>query len=128
MLRSQSLRVLSSLAAGLTVGMLLAPPADGSALGGVAAWLARGLPTADVVGTLWTNAIRMTVLPLVAALTITAVASSGQPRTRSMQPTRRLPSNTPKVCLCSGARPGGRRAKNSRPESGSGGRPQTRCT
>jgi proton glutamate symport protein len=39
--------------------------------------LVRLLPAADVIGTLWTNAIRMTVLPLVAALTIASVASTG---------------------------------------------------
>lgn len=69
MLKSQSLRVLLALALGLGAGMLVA-------------W--TGLPAlsalvgpADVIGTLWTNAIRMTVLPLVAALTITAVATTG---------------------------------------------------
>lgn len=69
MLKSQSLRVLLALAAGLTLGMLLAR-ADGS-------WLPSLLGAADVVGTLWTNAIRMTVLPLVATLTIASVASTG---------------------------------------------------
>lgn len=69
MLHSQSLRVLLALAVGLGAGMLVA-------------W--TGLPAlsvlvgpADVIGTLWTNAIRMTVLPLVAALTVTAVATTG---------------------------------------------------
>ncbi len=35
------------------------------------------VPFADVIGTLWTNAIRMTVIPLVATLTIASVASTG---------------------------------------------------
>lgn len=69
MLKSQSLRVLLALAAGLALGMLLARDAEGA--------LASFIPAADVVGTLWTNAIRMTVLPLVAALTISSVASAG---------------------------------------------------
>ena len=34
------------------------------------------MPIADVIGTLWTNAIRMTVLPLVATLTVASVATS----------------------------------------------------
>jgi Na+/H+-dicarboxylate symporter len=70
MLKSQSLRVLLALAAGLGVGMAL------TAAGSPA--LSWALPIADVVGTLWTNAIRMTVIPLVAALTVASVASTGE--------------------------------------------------
>jgi len=73
MLKSQSLQVLLALATGLTLGMGIADPAVGS----LAAMAAQALPAADVVGTLWTNAIRMTVLPLVAALTIASVAGTG---------------------------------------------------
>ena len=69
MLTSPSLRVLLALALGLGLGTSLA------ALGSPA--LPYALPVADVVGTLWTNAIRMTVIPLVAALTIASVASTG---------------------------------------------------
>lgn len=68
-MRSQSLRVLLALAVGLGAGMFVAWTES--------ATLVRLLPAADVVGTLWTNAIRMTVLPLVAALTIASVASTG---------------------------------------------------
>jgi proton glutamate symport protein len=67
-LKNQSLRVLIGLAAGLAAGMLIAR-AGGS--------LTAILPFADVIGTLWTNSIRMTVIPLVAALTIASVASTG---------------------------------------------------
>lgn len=70
MLKSQSLRVLLALAVGLAVGMAL------TAAGSPA--LSWALPIADVVGTLWTNAIRMTVIPLVAALTVASVASTGE--------------------------------------------------
>jgi len=70
MLKSQSLRVLLALAAGLAAGMAL------TAVGSPA--LSWALPIADVVGTLWTNAIRMTVIPLVAALTVASVASTGE--------------------------------------------------
>jgi proton glutamate symport protein len=68
-MRSQSLRVLLALAVGLGAGMFVAWTESAS--------LVRLLPAADVIGTLWTNAIRMTVLPLVAALTIASVASTG---------------------------------------------------
>lgn len=68
-MRSQSLRVLLALAVGLGAGMFVAWTES--------ATLVRLLPAADVIGTLWTNAIRMTVLPLVAALTIASVASTG---------------------------------------------------
>ncbi len=68
-MRSQSVRVLLALALGLALGMVVAT------MGDVA--LARLVPVADVIGTLWTNAIRMTVIPLVAALTIASVAGTG---------------------------------------------------
>ena len=67
--RSQAGLVLLSLIAGVSAGALLnayaSPPLRGSAA------------LFDVVGTLWINAIRMTVIPLVATLTIVAVAQSG---------------------------------------------------
>lgn len=69
MIRSQSLRVLLALAAGLALGMGVATLGDAA--------FARLVPVADVVGTLWTNAIRMTVIPLVTALTIASVAGTG---------------------------------------------------
>jgi proton glutamate symport protein len=68
-MRSQSLRVLLGLVLGLALGMSIAAMGD--------ATLGRIVPVADVVGTLWTNAIRMTVIPLVAALTIASVAGTG---------------------------------------------------
>lgn len=67
-MRSQSLRVLLALTVGLTLGMTATTWGEMSS-GFVA--------VADVVGTLWTNAIRMTVIPLVAALTIASVAGTG---------------------------------------------------
>lgn len=56
--------ILGALIAGLILGMLA---------GGLAAW-----PTdvADVVGTLWLNALRMTVIPLVVALLITGIVQT----------------------------------------------------
>jgi len=67
-MRSQSVRVLLALAVGLALGVSLATWGDASS---------RFVAIADVVGTLWTNAIRMTVIPLVAALTIASVAGTG---------------------------------------------------
>ncbi|MCC7054611.1 MAG: cation:dicarboxylase symporter family transporter [Gemmatimonadaceae bacterium] len=67
-MRSPSLRVLLALALGLALGMLVACGAGGASSTLVA--------VADVVGTLWTNAIRMTVIPLVTALTIASVADT----------------------------------------------------
>ena len=68
-MRSQSLRVLVALILGLALGMGVATLGDATS--------ARLVPFADVIGTLWTNAIRMTVIPLVAALTIASVAGTG---------------------------------------------------
>jgi proton glutamate symport protein len=67
--RSPSVRVLAALVLGLAAGALLAR-SDLGALQGVVAF-------ADVIGTLWTNSIRMTVIPLVFALTVASVASTG---------------------------------------------------
>ena len=67
-MRSQSVRVLSALIIGLALGVGVATWGDASP---------RLVAVADVLGTLWTNAIRMTVIPLVAALTIASVAGTG---------------------------------------------------
>jgi Na+/H+-dicarboxylate symporter len=67
MIRSQSLRVLLALGLGLALGMSIATSAS----------FAAPVAAADTIGTLWTNAIRMTVIPLVAALTIVSVAGAG---------------------------------------------------
>lgn len=67
MIRSQSLRVLLALGLGLALGMSIATSAS----------FAAPVAVADTIGTLWTNAIRMTVIPLVAALTIVSVAGAG---------------------------------------------------
>lgn len=66
---SRSLQVLLALIVGLGGGIAL------DSLG--VAWLAALVPVADTVGTLWTNSIRMTVIPLVAALTVASVAGTG---------------------------------------------------
>ncbi len=68
MIRSQSLRVLVALVVGLALGMSLASGSSAPS---------QLVAIADVIGTLWTNAIRMTVIPLVAALTVASVAETG---------------------------------------------------
>lgn len=66
---TENARVMVSLAAGLAGGWMA-----GDRVG----WLSS---VAEVVGTLWVNAIRMTALPLVVALLIAGVGSVGEPRT-----------------------------------------------
>lgn len=66
---TQNVRVMVSLGVGLAGGWIA-----GDRVG----WLSA---TAEVVGTLWVNAIRMTALPLVVALLIAGVGSVGDPRT-----------------------------------------------
>ena len=61
-------RVLVALAAGLAIGI-------GISLSGSASLLALADDVAPL-GTLWVNAIRMTVIPLVVSLLITGVASA----------------------------------------------------
>jgi Na+/H+-dicarboxylate symporter len=67
---SPSSRVLVALTAGLGLGIVIAV-AD-------VAWVSAAVPAIEVAGTLWINAIRMTVIPLVVALTIGSVASSAE--------------------------------------------------
>jgi proton glutamate symport protein len=69
MIQSQSLRVLLALAIGLALGMAFGTEPEGV--------LTSAVPLADVIGTLWTNAIRMTVIPLIATLTVASVAGTG---------------------------------------------------
>ena len=65
---SLTVRVLVALVLGLAAGLLiLAHPTP---------WLLKLVAVVEPVGTLWVNAIRMTVIPLVVSLLITGVASS----------------------------------------------------
>ena len=67
--RRDALLVLLALVLGLAIGAAV------QAFGGPT--LVRASGSVEVVGTLWINAIRMTVIPLVAALTVASVATSG---------------------------------------------------
>lgn len=62
---SQTARVLTGLAAGIVLGMLLAWQAPAMGLK-VAAWV-------DPFGRLWLNALQMTVVPLVFALVVVGI-------------------------------------------------------
>jgi len=64
----ESVRVLIGLGAGLAGGLLIAASGNAKLLG-----IADSV---SVVGSLWVNAIRMTVIPLVVSLVITGVASA----------------------------------------------------
>jgi len=67
-MRNPALLVLLALGVGLALGAGFG--------GGTEAWIGWMVSGADVIGSLWINSIRMTVIPLVAALTVTAVATS----------------------------------------------------
>jgi proton glutamate symport protein len=61
-------RILLGLAAGLTIGIVLAglnPP-----------WRGEVVTVADAVGGVWLDALRMTIVPLVFALLVTGVAQA----------------------------------------------------
>lgn len=67
-MKNPAVLVLLALAVGLALGAGFG--------GGTEAWIGWMVSGADVIGSLWINSIRMTVIPLVAALTVTAVATS----------------------------------------------------
>lgn len=69
---SLTVKVLIALVAGLVAGILIDPSRSPVLAGLVTA--------ADTVGTIWVNAIRMTVVPLVVSLLVTGVASAADPR------------------------------------------------
>jgi Na+/H+-dicarboxylate symporter len=76
-------RVLLALIAGLALGVV-ATASDSRALLAVATGV-------EPVGTLWTNAVRMTVIPLVVALIVTGVAATADPRRLGRLGARTLP-------------------------------------
>jgi len=82
-LKSDTGRVLAGLVAGLVLGAIAAATQQ-HALLVIAAAL-------EPVGTLWTNAIRMTVIPLVVALVITGVAATADLRHIGRLGARALP-------------------------------------
>lgn len=79
---NESIRVLAALVAGLVGGAIIA--ATGSPA------LARAADVIAPIGTLWVNAIRMTVIPLVVSLLVTGVASAADLRAIGRMGTRTL--------------------------------------
>lgn len=63
-------RVVLGLVAGLAVGALLAASGNPS--------LAKIIPLLEPAGTLWLNALRMTIIPLIVAMLITGIASAAE--------------------------------------------------
>jgi Na+/H+-dicarboxylate symporter len=70
---SLTTKVLIALCAGLVAGLLIQPVAAGAPF-------AQVLVASEAVGTLWVNAIRMTVVPLVLSLLITGVSTAADAR------------------------------------------------
>ncbi|MCX5754597.1 MAG: cation:dicarboxylase symporter family transporter [Gemmatimonadetes bacterium] len=66
---SAAVMVLLALIVGVAVGALIQGTGSGTML--------TGAKNFEIIGTIWINAIRMTVIPLVATLTIASVATSG---------------------------------------------------
>jgi Na+/H+-dicarboxylate symporter len=64
----EAYRALIALVAGLALGALAAGPAEG--------WRGNALEVASFVGTLWLNALKMTVIPLVVTLLVVGIAKS----------------------------------------------------
>ncbi|HTG38393.1 cation:dicarboxylate symporter family transporter, partial [Sphingomonas sp.] len=60
---SQPMRILLALIVGIAAGVLLAAARPDAALAGTA--------VAQPIGTMWLNALRMTIVPLVVALLVT---------------------------------------------------------
>ncbi|MBC7898342.1 MAG: dicarboxylate/amino acid:cation symporter [Cytophagaceae bacterium] len=70
---SLTTKVLLALCAGLVAGLLIQPLAAGAPF-------AQVLVASEAVGTLWVNAIRMTVVPLVVSLLVTGVSTAADAR------------------------------------------------
>ncbi|TFI56825.1 cation:dicarboxylase symporter family transporter [Sphingomonas parva] len=67
---SQAKRILAALAAGLLFGVLAAR------YGG--AWVEGGIAVAEPIGSLWLDALRMTIIPLIVSLLVTGIADSAE--------------------------------------------------
>jgi proton glutamate symport protein len=67
---SNTVRILLALVVGLLLGI------GAAALG--SGWAEQGIAIAEPIGTLWLNALRMTIVPLVVSLLITSIAGAGE--------------------------------------------------
>jgi proton glutamate symport protein len=67
---SRATRILVALIVGLSAGIL--------AIASGGAWVEESIAIVEPIGTLWLNALRMTIVPLVVALLITGIATSAE--------------------------------------------------
>ena len=67
---SQATRILAALAAGLLLGILSAR-SGGS-------WVDGAIAVGEPIGTLWLDALRMTIIPLIVSLLVTGIAASAE--------------------------------------------------
>src|SRR5687768_12739225 len=67
---SQATRILAALAAGLLLGILSARSGGG--------WVDGAIAVGEPIGTLWLDALRMTIIPLIVSLLITGIAASAE--------------------------------------------------
>ena len=89
---SLTTRVLLALGAGLIAGLLVEPHAGTSPFSEL-------LALSETVGTLWVNAIRMTVVPLVVSLLITGVSSAADAKVVGAVGVRSLVTFVGLLCL-----------------------------
>ncbi|MGQ0647411.1 MAG: dicarboxylate/amino acid:cation symporter [Gemmatimonadaceae bacterium] len=89
---SVTTRVLLALVVGLVAGLLLDPYATTTPF-------AEIISISETVGTLWVNAIRMTVVPLVLSLLITGVSSAADPKIVRSVGTRAFAAFLGLLCL-----------------------------
>ena len=67
---NQAKRILGSLAIGILLGILSARYGSG--------WVENAISVAEPIGTMWLDALRMTIIPLIASLLVTGIAASAE--------------------------------------------------
>ncbi|PSJ43569.1 dicarboxylate/amino acid:cation symporter [Allosphingosinicella deserti] len=67
---NQAKRILGSLAIGILLGILSARYGSG--------WVESAISVAEPIGTMWLDALRMTIIPLIVSLLVTGIAASAE--------------------------------------------------
>ena len=67
---NQAKRILGSLAIGILLGILSARYGSG--------WVENAISVAEPIGTMWLDALRMTIIPLIVSLLVTGIAASAE--------------------------------------------------
>ena len=67
---NQAKRILGSLAVGILLGILSARYGSG--------WVENAISVAEPIGTMWLDALRMTIIPLIVSLLVTGIAASAE--------------------------------------------------